>query len=48
MRETYGFGEGMCPVAEEVASRTLALPFYPQLEADDQERVVDALRAALA
>jgi perosamine synthetase len=49
MRETYGFGEGgTCPVAEEVASRTLALPFYPQLEADDQERVVEALRAALA
>jgi perosamine synthetase len=47
MRETYGFAEGMCPVAEEVASRTLALPFFPQLEAEDQERVVGALRAAL-
>jgi perosamine synthetase len=47
MREAYGFTEGMCPVAEDVASRTLALPFYPHLEAEDQERVVDALRAAL-
>jgi len=47
MRETYGFSEGVCPVAEDVASRTLALPFYPQLEAEDQERVVEALRAAL-
>jgi perosamine synthetase len=47
MRETYGFGEGVCPVAEDFASRTLALPFFPQLEADDQERVVEALRAAL-
>ena len=47
MRETYGFSEGMCPVAEEIASRTLALPFYPQIEEEDQERVVDALRAAL-
>jgi perosamine synthetase len=47
MRETYGFAEGVCPVAEEIASRTLALPFYPQLEAEDQERVVEALRAAL-
>ncbi len=47
MRETYGFAEGMYPVAEDVASRTLALPFFPQLEAGDQERVVDALRAAL-
>ena len=48
MRETYGFGEGTCPVAEEVASRTLALPFFPQLEAEDQERVVEVLKAALA
>jgi perosamine synthetase len=47
MRETYGFAEGACPVAEEVASRTLALPFFPQLEAEDQERVVETLRAAL-
>ncbi len=47
MRETYGFAEGTCPVAEEIASRTLALPFYPQLEAEDQERVAQALRAAL-
>jgi dTDP-4-amino-4,6-dideoxygalactose transaminase len=47
MRETYGFAEGMCPVAEDIAARTLALPFYPQLEAEDQERVVEALRAAL-
>ena len=47
MRETYGFAEGLCPVAEDVASRTLALPFFPQLEAEDQERVVEALRTAL-
>jgi perosamine synthetase len=47
MRERYGFAEGVCPVAEEIAARTLALPFYPQLEAEDQERVVEALRAAL-
>jgi perosamine synthetase len=47
MRETYGFAEGICPVAEDVASRTLALPFFPQLEAEDQERVVETLRAAL-
>jgi perosamine synthetase len=47
MRETYGFAEGTCPVAEDLASRTLALPFYPQLEEEDQERVVEALRATL-
>jgi len=47
MRELFGFREGKCPVAEEVASRTMALPFFPQLEAEDQERVVEALRGAL-
>jgi len=47
MRETYGFSEGVCPVAEDVAGRTLALPFYPHLDAADQERVVDVLSAAL-
>jgi perosamine synthetase len=48
MRQRYGFAEGLCPVAEDAASRTLALPFFTELEAEDQERVVDALRAAVA
>jgi perosamine synthetase len=47
MRERFGFTEGLCPVAEEVSRRTLALPFYPQLEAEDQERVVAALSKAV-
>jgi perosamine synthetase len=48
MRERYGFREGMFPVAEDACSRTLALPFYTQLEADDQERVVEVLRRAVS
>jgi perosamine synthetase len=48
MRERYGFGEGLCPVAEETASRTMALPFFTQIDAGDQERVVDVLRSAIA
>ncbi len=48
MRERFGFREGVCPVAEETARRTLALPFFTQIEADDQERVVEVLSAALA
>jgi dTDP-4-amino-4,6-dideoxygalactose transaminase len=48
MRERYDFREGLCPVAEDACSRTLALPFFPQLTAEDQERVVDALSAVLA
>jgi perosamine synthetase len=48
MREQFGFGEGLCPVAEDIAGRTLALPFFPQIEPGDQEYVVDSLRSALA
>jgi perosamine synthetase len=48
MRERFGFAEGLCPVAESLAQRTLALPFHARLAPGDQERVVDALRAALA
>ncbi|MGH2998528.1 MAG: DegT/DnrJ/EryC1/StrS family aminotransferase [Gaiellaceae bacterium] len=47
MRERYGFREGMCPVSEDVSSRTLALPFFTALERDAQERVADVLAAAL-
>ena len=48
MRERYGFAEGLCPVAEDAASRTMALPFYTGIEAEDQQRVVEAVRAAIA
>jgi perosamine synthetase len=48
MRERYGFGEGMCPVAEDAGARSVALPFFPAIEPGDQERVVEALRSALA
>jgi perosamine synthetase len=47
MRERFGFGEGICPVAEDASRRTLALPFFPQLEREDQERVVDALLTSI-
>jgi perosamine synthetase len=47
MRERYGFREGLCPIAERVAARTIALPFYTQLESEDQKRVVDVLRTAV-
>jgi dTDP-4-amino-4,6-dideoxygalactose transaminase len=48
MRERFGFAEGLCSVAEDAASRTLALPFFTQIEPEDQERVVKVLEAALA
>ena len=48
MRERYGFSEGMLPVSEDCSNRTMALPFHARLERGDQERVVEALRIALA
>jgi perosamine synthetase len=47
MRDRYGFTEGLCPVAEDAASRTLALPFFTSIEREEQERVAAALSAAL-
>ena len=47
MRERYGFREGHCAVAEDISSRTLALPFFTGIDADDQAYVVEALAAAV-
>jgi perosamine synthetase len=47
MRELYGFAEGMLPVSEDCSERTMALPFHARLDHGDQERVADALRAAI-
>jgi perosamine synthetase len=47
MRRDYGFREGQFPVAEDTSRRTLALPFFPQIEVGDQERVAEVLRAAV-
>ena len=47
MRERFGFREGMCPVSEDLSRRTFALPFHARLPHEDQEYVVDVLRAAL-
>ncbi len=48
MRERFGFAEGLCPISEDASSRTLAVPFYTGLTADDQSYVADAVRAAVA
>jgi perosamine synthetase len=48
MQERFGYRVGLCPVAEELASRTLALPFHARLAEDDQAYVADALSHALA
>jgi perosamine synthetase len=47
MQERFGYRVGLCPVAEDIASRTLALPFHARLPEDDQEYVAEVLRTAL-
>jgi perosamine synthetase len=46
-RERYGHREGEFPVCEDVAARSLALPFFPQLTASEIERVTEALREVI-
>jgi perosamine synthetase len=48
MRERFGFAEGLCPVSEDASARTMAIPFHARLQREDQERVAEALRAALS
>ncbi len=48
MRERYGFREGLCPVSEDVSSRSLALPFFNGLQPDAQQRVADVLSSAIS
>jgi perosamine synthetase len=47
-RERFGHREGEFPVCEDVARRSLALPFYPELTDGEVEQVVEALREVLA
>jgi perosamine synthetase len=46
-RERFGHREGEFPVCEDVASRSLALPFFPELTDAEVERVVESLRAVI-
>jgi len=46
-RQRFGFSPGMFPIAEAVADRTLALPFYDNLQPSDAQRVVKALSSAI-
>jgi dTDP-4-amino-4,6-dideoxygalactose transaminase len=42
-----GYRRGEFPVAEAAADRILSLPMFPHLSTQQQERVADALRAAV-
>jgi perosamine synthetase len=47
-RERLGHREGEFPVCEEVARRSLALPFFAELSDGEVEQVVEALRGVIA
>ncbi|SMG30885.1 DegT/DnrJ/EryC1/StrS family aminotransferase [Dethiosulfovibrio salsuginis] len=38
-----GYGEGDCPVSEKLSRQSIALPIFPELEADEQEWVVSTI-----
>ena len=46
-RDRFGHREGEFPPCEDVAPRSLALPFYPQLTEGEVARVVAAVRAVV-
>jgi perosamine synthetase len=46
-RERFDHREGQFPVCEDVAARSLALPFFPGMGENELDRVARALRSAL-
>jgi len=46
-RERFGHREGEFPVCEDVAARSLALPFFPEMSEGQVARVAEALRGVL-
>ncbi len=46
-RETFGYREGQFPVCEDVAARSIALPFFPEMTEGQVEQVATALRDVL-
>lgn len=47
-RREFGYGEGDFPIAESVAERTLALPFFNRIRDEQIDEVCDALIGACA
>ena len=46
-RQTFGHREGEFPVCEDVAARSIALPFFPEMTEGQVERVAEALAAVV-
>jgi len=46
--EFLGYAEGSFPEAERAAKEVLALPIFPEIRPDEQQRVVDAIAEFLS
>jgi perosamine synthetase len=46
-RERFGHREGEFPVCEDVAARSIALPFFPAMTESQVTRVAQTLRGVL-
>ncbi len=46
-RETFGYKKGDFPIAESISQRTIALPFYTQMDRTSIELVVQTLKVML-
>jgi perosamine synthetase len=46
-REQFGHREGQFPVCEDVAARSIALPFFPTMTEGQVEQVATELHAVL-
>jgi dTDP-4-amino-4,6-dideoxygalactose transaminase len=46
-RERFGHRDGEFPICEDVAARSIALPFFPELSEGEVEQVAQALREAI-
>ncbi len=47
-RERFGHKEGEFPVCEDIAARSVALPFFPEMSEGQVARVAEQLRAVLS
>ncbi|MBO0769619.1 MAG: DegT/DnrJ/EryC1/StrS family aminotransferase, partial [Solirubrobacterales bacterium] len=47
-RERFGYREGQFPVTEDVAARSIALPFFPEISEGQIARVADELGSLLS
>jgi perosamine synthetase len=47
-RERFGHREGEFPVCEDVAARSIALPFFPEMTEGQVAEVKKSLKAVLA